>query len=66
MWELVEVLPPDFADISLHAQLGIRPMATKEDVKAAYKKMVFKLRRDKKKEQLGEGNIAVQAVEHSI
>ena len=37
----MEVLPPDFAEVGLHAQLGMRPWATKEDVKAAYKKMVF-------------------------
>ena len=36
----VEVLPPDFAEVCLQAQLGVTPGATKEDVKA---KMVVKL-----------------------
>ena len=39
--EPVEVLPPDFAEVGLYAQLGIRPGAMKEDAKAAYKKMVL-------------------------
>ena len=47
--ERVEVLPADFAEVGLHAQLGIRPGATKEDVKAAYKKMVLKLHPNKNK-----------------
>ena len=47
--EPVEVLLVDFAEVGLHAQLGIRPGATKEDVKAAYKKMVLKLYPDHSK-----------------
>ena len=37
----MEVMLADFVEVGLHVQLGIR--ATKEDVKVAYKKMVFKL-----------------------
>ena len=47
--ELVEILPPDFAEVGLHAHLGITPGATKEDIKAAYKKMVLRLHPDKNK-----------------
>ena len=45
--ELVEVLPPNFAIAGLHAQLGIRPGAPKEEVKAAYKKVFLRLHPDK-------------------
>ena len=41
--EPVEVLPPDFAEVGLQAQLGVSAAATKEEVKASYKKMVLKL-----------------------
>ena len=34
----MEVLPPDFVEVGLQAQLGVRPGATKEEVKAVYKK----------------------------
>ena len=47
--ERVEVLPPDFAEVGLQAQLGVTPGATKEEVKAVYKKMVLKLHLDKDK-----------------
>ena len=33
--ELVEVLPSDLAEVGLRALLGMKPGATKEDVKAA-------------------------------
>ena len=39
--EPVEVVPPDFAEVGLQAQLGVLLEATKEEVKAAYKKMVL-------------------------
>ena len=45
----VEPVEPDFAEVGLHAQLGITPGATKEDVKAACKKMVFGLHPNKNK-----------------
>ena len=47
--ELVEVLPPDFAEVGLQAQLGVTPGATKEEGKAAHKKMVLRLHPDKNK-----------------
>ena len=47
--EPVEILPPDFAEVGLQAQLGVTPGTTKEEVKAACKKMVLKLHPDKNK-----------------
>ena len=47
--EPVEVLPLDFAVVSLRAQSGVSPGATKEEVKAAYKKMVLRFHPDKNK-----------------
>ena len=45
--EAVEVLPPEFVEVGLQAQLGVGPGATMEEVKAAYKKMVLRLHPDK-------------------
>ena len=41
--EPVEVLAPDFAEVSLQNRVGVTTGATKEEIKAAYKKMVLKL-----------------------
>ena len=64
--EPVEVVPPDLAEVGVHAQFGVSPGLTQEEVKAVYKKMVLKLHPNKKQEQPRESHGVVQAVELSV
>ena len=40
--EPIDIPPPDFVEVGLQTQLGVSAGATKEELEAAYKKMVLK------------------------